>query len=152
MIPFRDRFQQLNILLRNLVPFLLNQNLEFGIFVAEQVSVCSWNLLCVSCSRPSPTPIEPGGTYVRPPSPDPLSREEDNTPYLWYWLPLAILQIKHPLFGLSREIFQRLLLKNTPLSRENGNTHAALFNVHYNKIYGTYLNNLLATLVMISVL
>ncbi|XP_071484222.1 beta-1,4-galactosyltransferase 6-like [Diadema antillarum] len=36
IIPFRQRFESLHILLRNLVPFLLHQKLEFGIFVAEQ--------------------------------------------------------------------------------------------------------------------
>ena len=68
---------------------------------------------------PPPTPIEPGGgggTYAHSPSPKP--------PYLGYWLPLAITK-NTPFSGLSREIFPRLLPKNTPLSRENGNTHEA---------------------------
>ena len=45
------------------------------------------------------------------------------TPYLGYWLLLAITK-NTPSSGLSREIFSRIRPKNTPLSRQNGNTHA----------------------------
>eukprot|EP00057_Strongylocentrotus_purpuratus_P017547 XP_011672021.1 PREDICTED: beta-1,4-galactosyltransferase 6 [Strongylocentrotus purpuratus] len=38
IIPYRDRSYNLNILLRNLIPFLRSQELEFGIFIAEQGS------------------------------------------------------------------------------------------------------------------
>ena len=74
-------------------------------------------------SRPPPTPIEPGGTYARSPSPEPpppLSREKDYTPlYLGYWLPVAtkpnfITKTHTPFSGFSREIFPRLLPKNAP--------------------------------------
>ncbi|PVD22494.1 hypothetical protein C0Q70_18308 [Pomacea canaliculata] len=37
IIPYRDREKNLHILLRNLVPFLVRQQLEFTIFVVEQV-------------------------------------------------------------------------------------------------------------------
>ncbi|XP_054767836.2 beta-1,4-galactosyltransferase 5-like [Lytechinus pictus] len=36
IIPYRNRAYNLNVFLRNLVPFLRNQELEFGIFIAEQ--------------------------------------------------------------------------------------------------------------------
>ena len=39
IIPFRDRLYQLPILLKHLIPFLQRQQLEFGIFVAEQVCI-----------------------------------------------------------------------------------------------------------------
>ncbi|XP_030829783.1 beta-1,4-galactosyltransferase 5 [Strongylocentrotus purpuratus] len=38
IIPYRNRSYNLNILLRNLIPFLQSQELEFGIFIAEQGS------------------------------------------------------------------------------------------------------------------
>ena len=57
---------------------------------------------------------------------NPLSRKKkDNyTPYLGYWLPLAVTK-NTPLSGLSWEIFPRLQPPNAPLSRENGHTHVA---------------------------
>nr|XP_054756631.1 uncharacterized protein LOC129262528 [Lytechinus pictus] len=36
VIPYRNRSDNLNVLTRNLIPFLKGQDLEFGIFVAEQ--------------------------------------------------------------------------------------------------------------------
>ena len=41
IVPFRNRELQLPIFLRNIIPFLQSQSLEFGIFVTEQVSIGS---------------------------------------------------------------------------------------------------------------
>ena len=38
IIPYRDREQNLYILLRNLLPFLWRQMVEFTVFLVEQVS------------------------------------------------------------------------------------------------------------------
>ncbi|KAJ8037294.1 Beta-1,4-galactosyltransferase 5 [Holothuria leucospilota] len=43
IIPFRNRFTQLPIFLRHLVPFLKKQYLEFGIFFAEQANELEFN-------------------------------------------------------------------------------------------------------------
>ena len=40
IIPYRDRQRNLYILLRNLIPFLWRQMVEFTVFVVEQV-ICS---------------------------------------------------------------------------------------------------------------
>ena len=48
------------------------------------------------CSPPPPPhPIEPGGTYARSPSPEPPISGKGYTPYLGYWLPLAIPKTPH---------------------------------------------------------
>ncbi|XP_022093697.1 beta-1,4-galactosyltransferase 6-like isoform X2 [Acanthaster planci] len=43
IVPFRDRFYQLPIFLRNIVPFLKRQKLEFGIYVIEQANGLDFN-------------------------------------------------------------------------------------------------------------
>ncbi|KAJ8037295.1 Beta-1,4-galactosyltransferase 5 [Holothuria leucospilota] len=43
IIPFRDRFVHLPIILRHLVPFLKSQYLEFGIFFVEQANELQFN-------------------------------------------------------------------------------------------------------------
>ncbi|PIK49423.1 hypothetical protein BSL78_13686 [Apostichopus japonicus] len=43
IIPFRDRFVHLPIILRHLVPFLKEQYLEFGIFFVEQANELEFN-------------------------------------------------------------------------------------------------------------
>ncbi|XP_071797752.1 beta-1,4-galactosyltransferase 5-like isoform X1 [Asterias amurensis] len=43
IVPFRDRWFQLPIFLRNIVPFLKRQNLEFGIYVIEQANDLQFN-------------------------------------------------------------------------------------------------------------
>ena len=87
-----------------------------------------WILVSVAPGRP--TPIETGGIYAHTPLPDnppPLSREKDiqgYTPYLGYWLPLAITK-KTPLFLVFSVNLPETTAKKYPLSRENGNSHAA---------------------------
>ena len=74
-----------------------------------------------------PLPKNQGIPMLIPHHLNPLSREKDiqgYTPYLGYWLPLAITK-NTPFFWFSREIFPRLRPKITPLSPENGNAHAA---------------------------
>ncbi|XP_038064349.1 beta-1,4-galactosyltransferase 6-like isoform X2 [Patiria miniata] len=43
IVPFRDRYFQLPIFLRNIVPFLKRQKLEFGIYVIEQANELEFN-------------------------------------------------------------------------------------------------------------
>ena len=69
-------------------------------------------------SARAPTPKEPGVPMLVPHHPKP------PPPYLGYWLPLAITK-NAPFSWFSREIFPRLRPKNYPLSRVNGNAHAA---------------------------
>ena len=64
--------------------------------------------------------IEPGDAYARSPSPEsPISRKRIYTPYLGYWLPLAI-KINTPFWGLSQEIFLRVLPKIPPFPEKMG--------------------------------
>ena len=77
----------------------------------------------ITFSPGPPTPIEPGGTYML--IPHPL-----NPPYLGKMISKDILVTignykNTPFSWFSREIFPRLRPKNTSLSRENGNAHAA---------------------------
>ena len=75
-----------------------------------------------SPTPPSPTPIEPGGTYAHSPSPEPPisgKRVKDIPPisgigYHWQYYKNT------PFSRLSREIFPRLLPKNTPLPEKMG--------------------------------
>ena len=60
---------------------------------------------------PPPTPIEPGGTYARSPSPEP--------PISGIGIPLAMTK-NTPFSGLSRKSY-RDYCQIYPLSRENGN-------------------------------
>ena len=76
-----------------------------------------------------PPPIEPGGTfYARSPSPEPpVSREKDTPPPppMWgigyHWQ----LKKKKNLFRVFSGNRPETTAKNTPLSQESGNAHAA---------------------------
>lgn len=43
IIPFRDRYEHLSIFLRNMHPFLMNQNISYRIFVVEQTNKKPFN-------------------------------------------------------------------------------------------------------------
>ena len=68
---------------------------------------------------PRPTPIEPGGTYVHSPSPEPPPPPPSRV-FGYHWQ----LQ-KHPLFRVFSGNLPETTAKICPLSRENGNMHAA---------------------------
>ena len=98
--------------------------LEDGENIKRFISVLQWTYIN------SPPPIEPGGTYAHSASPEPpppshLGKRisKNIPPYLGYWLPLAITK-NIPFSWFSREIFRDYGQKY-PLSRENGNAHAA---------------------------
>ena len=74
---------------------------------------------------PVPTPIEPGGTYARSPSTEPPYLGEMIYPLFRVLVTIGNYK-KHPFSWFSWEISPRDYgQQNTPLSRENGNVHAA---------------------------
>ena len=85
-------------------------------------------LVKLSDSPGPPTSIEPGGTYARSSSPEPQYLRKRINPSIsgiigYHWQ----LQKNIPFAWFSQEIFSRLWPQNPPppLSRENGNAHAA---------------------------
>ena len=86
------------------------------------VKVWQWIFVAVGASAPPPPPSlrTSGYLYARSPSPEPSISGKGYTPYLWYWLPLAITK-NTPFSGLSVwEIFPRLRPKNTPFPEKMG--------------------------------
>ena len=66
---------------------------------------------------PPPTPTESGGAYMYTHSPSPKPPYfggKRYTPYLGYWLPLAITQKNTPIPALAQDIFPRLYAQKYP--------------------------------------
>ena len=90
--------------------------------MSKQVII--WVQVVYSSPPPPPLPKNHGVPMLVPHHRSHPILGKGYTPLSRYWLPLVITK-NTPFAGFSREIFPRLQPKNTPLSRENGNTHAA---------------------------